>query len=122
VFTHYGITTGNNDWHIARRQLGNYWIFTRFPIIEAGGVNATLAIIALLPLTMCRFTISRLSETSAAMFIPLKRLERVHVFFAWLMAILFTTLLAAFIPFILAINNLGYYPSVLSFTNQMFIT
>ena len=76
VFVHFGLTTGNRDWHNMQHVFKHHWFLTRFPVFEAGGVNACLMMIALLPLTMCHFTISRLADTFVSTFIPMKRLRK----------------------------------------------
>ena len=98
VYTHFAIKTGNHGSPTARAaKLGDWWIYKYFPMIEAGGVNAILSIISLLPLTMCRFTISKLSDTFPALFVPLNRLRRVHIFFAYLWMVIAAFLIPIFI-------------------------
>ena len=130
VFTHFALTTGNKDWEIQMYYLkdaspGIRWFVSRFALLEAGGVNANLAMIVGLPLTMCHLTISYLSNSNGLLstFIPFRRLQRVHITLGYLMYWTFTVLLIAFIPFILLLSNqVGSRPGNLAFNNQMFIT
>lgn len=119
VFGHFALTTGNHNWHKVRPSFDHYWMLTRFPMIEAGGVNACLLIWALLPLTMTHFTISKLGDTFIGKFIPFRRFVRVHIFYAWTLMIFFTGLLAGFLPMIFRVRNSFFVDNILLLTSIM---
>jgi predicted ferric reductase len=65
------------------------------PPLEFGSMHAILFQMALIPLTMCRFSISTLTESIVDRFVPLNRALRIHIHLGYTMIIItfFSTLL-----------------------------
>lgn len=62
-----------------------YWWKVMVPTFEFGAMHAILFQMALIPLTMCRSTISSLSETAISRFVPMNRMLRIHIHLGFIM-------------------------------------
>eukprot|EP00854_Cymbomonas_tetramitiformis_P026210 gene26210-32117_t len=66
----------------------NYWLKRLVPPFEFGAMHAILLQMVLLPLSMARHTISVLSETHLAAFIPFERTVGMHIHMGYTMCII----------------------------------
>ncbi|CAB9518019.1 generating NADPH oxidase heavy chain subunit [Seminavis robusta] len=65
-----------------------YWWKRIVPPIEFGTMHAVLFQMALIPLTMCRYTIAGLSESVVNSVVPLNRMIRLHIHLGYTICIL----------------------------------
>jgi hypothetical protein len=57
----------------------NYWLKRIGPTLVFGSKHAILLQMALIPLTMCRFSIAALTESVLDRFLPLNRMIKIHI-------------------------------------------
>jgi predicted ferric reductase len=66
----------------------NYWWKVIVPSLEFGSMHAILFQMALIPLTMARFSIAALSESLLDRFVPLNKAVRVHIHLGYTMVVI----------------------------------
>ena len=66
----------------------NFWWKRLAPPLEFGSMHAILFQMALLPLTMSRFTISSLSNSSVNQFLPMDKMLAMHIHLGWTMVLI----------------------------------
>ena len=62
-----------------------YWWKVMVPTLEFGAMHAILFQMALIPLTMSKYTVSSLSETFVSRFVPMNRMLRIHIHLGYIM-------------------------------------
>lgn len=65
----------------------SYWWKRLVPVVEFGTMHAILYQMALLPLTMSRYSIAALSESIVEHFVPLNRTLKMHIFLGYFMIV-----------------------------------
>jgi hypothetical protein len=80
VWFHFGYIKFRAVEAIVPNGANLYWWKRLVPPLEFGAMHAILLQMALLPLTMCRYTLTKASENSTlASIIPFKRMTRMHI-------------------------------------------
>ena len=99
-----------------------YWLKRIVPSLEFGSMHAILLQMALIPLTMCRFSIAALSESILNRFLPLNRSLRMHIHLGYTMiTIIFLATVFFFIFFGILCRD-GEQSFCDKFTEEIMIT
>ena len=86
VWFHFGYIKFRAVEAIVPNGANLYWWKRLVPPLEFGAMHAILLQMALLPLTMCRYTLTKASENSTlASIIPFKRMTRMHIHLGYCM-------------------------------------
>jgi hypothetical protein len=77
----------------------HYWLKRIAPPLEFGSMHAILLQMALIPLTMSRFSIAALSDSVLDRFVPLNRAVRIHMHLGYTVAFIVFLATAFFFVF-----------------------
>jgi predicted ferric reductase len=80
IWVHYGLVKYESETDSIQEDTSRYWLKRFVPPFIFGSKHAILYQMALIPLTMCRFSIAALSQTSVNRIVPLSRAQCVHIF------------------------------------------
>lgn len=99
-----------------------YWWKRMVPTIEFGAMHAILFQLALIPLTMSKYSISALSNSIVTRFVPMNRALRIHIHLGYIMVgIVFFATILFFLFFGLLCND-GDQQFCDKFTSEIMIT
>jgi len=99
-----------------------YWWKVMVPTLEFGAMHAILFQMALIPLTMSRFSIAALSETVVSRFVPMNRMLRIHIHLGYTMVILVFISTLLFFTFFGLLCNDGDQEFCDKFKSEIMIT
>jgi len=88
VWSHFGLIKFQEQENKVPAVAHRYWAKRLIPPIEFGSMHAILFQMALIPLTMCRYSIARLSNSFLNRFIPLNRTLHMHIHFGYTMVLI----------------------------------
>jgi predicted ferric reductase len=100
----------------------NYWWKRIAPPLEFGSMHAILFQMALIPLTMARFSIATLSESLLDRFIPLNKAVRIHIHLGYTMVIIVFFATAFFFAFFGLLCSRGEEAFCDKFTSEIMCT
>ena len=100
----------------------NYWWKRIVPPLEFGSMHAILFQMALIPLTMSRYTISTLSESFVTRFVPFNRVLRMHIHLGYTMVLIVFLATAFFLIFFGVLCNRGEDDFCEKFTSEIMCT
>lgn len=99
-----------------------YWLKRMAPTLEFGTMHAILLQMALLPLTMARYSIASLSESFLAKYIPFKRMLRIHIHLGYTMVLTVSFATVFFFCFFGILCHRGERPFCDKFTAEIMAT
>jgi len=85
IWMHFAIKKFQTQEEKVPEMAPNYYWKIYTPTFEFGLMHSILFQMSLLPLTMCRLTISMLSKTVASDFLPLHRMTGFHIYLGYVM-------------------------------------
>ena len=85
IWVHFGLIKWDEQRATVPDGAPNYWWKRIAPPLEFGSMHAILFQMALLPLTMSRFSIAALSDSLVDRFIPMNRMLRIHIHLGYTM-------------------------------------
>ncbi|CAB9511565.1 generating NADPH oxidase heavy chain subunit [Seminavis robusta] len=88
VWGHFAMQKFDQQTNTVPEGANRYWWKVMVPTLEFGAMHAILFQMALIPLTMSRFSISALSESVISRFVPMNRMLRIHIHLGYIMVIL----------------------------------
>ena len=107
VWTHYALV----KWSMLERTLDEdsfaYWWKRATPPVLFGSKHAILLQLALIPITMSRYSIASLSDSFVDRFIPLNRAARIHMQLGYTMVLVTVLATLIFIAYFTAMCALG---------------
>lgn len=99
-----------------------YWWKRIMPPLEFGAMHAILFQMALIPLTMARYSIAHLSESFLNRFIPLNRTLRMHIHLGYTMVIIVCVATILFFAFFGLLCNNGQEEFCAKFRSEIMCT
>lgn len=99
-----------------------YWWKVIVPPLEFGSMHAILFQMALIPLTMCRYSIASLSESAINKFIPLNRMFHLHIHLGYTICIILILATVMFFAFFGLLCANGDEAVCAKFTSEIMCT
>jgi predicted ferric reductase len=88
IWAHFALIKFERQKDAVPELAPNYWWKIIAPSLEFGSMHAILFQMALIPLTMARFSIAALSESLLDRFIPLNKAVRIHIHLGYTMVVI----------------------------------
>ena len=111
IWVHFGLIKWDEQRATVPDGAPNYWWKRIAPPLEFGSMHAILFQMALLPLTMSRFSIAALSDSLVDRFIPMNRMLRIHIHLGY-------TMVRPLLLFLLLSSDIVRYQSTNTTTTQ----
>jgi predicted ferric reductase len=119
---HFGLIKYQEQEHNVPEDTSHYWLKRIATPLEFGSSHAILLQMALLPLTMSRFSIAALSDSVLDRFVPLNRALRIHIYLGYTMALIVFVATAFYFGYSGILCADGEQASCDKFTSEIMIT
>ncbi|CAB9516820.1 oxidase homolog protein [Seminavis robusta] len=122
IWTHFALTKFQEQEDTVPEGAPRYWWKRLVPPLEFGSMHAILFQMALIPLTMSRYSISALSGSFVNRFIPLNRSVRIHIHLGYTMVGIVFLATVFFFAFFGLLCSDGDQKFCSKFTDEIMIT
>jgi len=122
LYAHFGFSKFQSQVEKVPPAAPRYAWKVGIPTFEFGTMHVILFHLALIPLTMCRFTISKAAETFINDFLPLHEALKCHIALGYVVITLLFVTIAGFLTFFGVLCNDGNQAFCAKFTNEIMIT
>jgi len=122
IWTHFFLIKFDKQAASVPTAASRYWWKRLVPPLEFGTMHAILFQMALIPLTMTRYSIANLSESFIHRFVPLNRVIQMHIHLGYSICILLVTTTILFFTFFGLLCSDGDQAFCSKFTSEIMCT
>ncbi|CAJ1961984.1 unnamed protein product [Cylindrotheca closterium] len=122
IWSHFAIRKLDDQFAAVPEAANRYWWKIITPALEFGSMHAILFQMSLIPLTMARYTISRLCDSVLGKILPLNRSLRMHIHLGYTMIIIVVWAVIFFFVFFGLLCSDGEQAFCEKFTEEIMIT
>ena len=119
---HFSVKKFQIQFEIVPEDATRYWWKVLIPTFEFGTMHFILFNLALIPLTMCRFIITKASKTFLKSFVPFHESTKVHIALGYITTFLLVVSTITFIAFFGTLCSDGQQSSCDKLTSEIMIS